>query len=387
MWSKTMFFSYLECSSILLLVEVLSTTLSLTMEEETSSSKKHENSPLVMTKTEQLKQIFLSSLQRIANHKDWKQPSCIILSGGLDTCLIAEQGRDILSLQGAVTTIATSEATDAEWACRVAKKMGLKHLVVGKDLSQLLDDLPQLIRILRCFDPMELRNSLATFAALKTAASLGYSSCITGDGADELFGGYSFTHRLSEEEFVKHRDAMIDHMRFSSFPMGKSLGISVFSPYLDPAMIAFAKSLTKKENIGEKYIHGKAQIFGKLLLRETFPHVTSCWRNKEPIEVGSGTAALGNGYFEQLVDDSSFARQVDEIWKHDGVYIRTKEHLWYYRIFQQQLEHFVVPLCRKDGETHKDGPFCPYCGYLLTLPTFCVTCGAYDKNLTAQQLK
>ncbi|EME27465.1 asparagine synthase (glutamine-hydrolyzing) [Galdieria sulphuraria] len=271
-----------------------------------------------MIKTEQLKTIFRQSLQRIANHKDWKQPSCIILSGGLDTSIVAEEGVHILSLQGAITTIATRTATDEQWAIKVAIRTGLEHHIVKTDLRHLLDLLPQVIRILKSFDPMELRNSLATFAALKQASSLGFRCCVTGDGADEIFGGYSFTHHLSEQDFVQHRNAMIANMHFSSFPMAQSLGLSVFSPYLDPEVIELAKNLTKRESIGNKWVNGKYQTFGKLLLRETFGEVTSCWRNKDPIEVGSGTTVLGNGYFEQWIDNQSFVQQVDEIWKRDG---------------------------------------------------------------------
>ncbi|GJQ14557.1 hypothetical protein GpartN1_g6348.t1 [Galdieria partita] len=336
-------------------------------------------------KSEQLKAIFRQSLQRIATHKDWNQPSCIILSGGLDTCIVAEEGCEILSLKGAITTIATCTATDEPWASQVAKKTGLEHHIVKTDPSKLLVLLPELIRILKSFDPMELRNSLATFAALKQASSLGFRSCVTGDGADEIFGGYSFTHQLSEQDFVQHRNAMIANMHFSSFPMGRSLGLSVFSPYLDPFMIELARSLTKKENIGDRWINGQHQIFGKLLLRETFADVTSCWRRKDPIEVGSGTTVLGNGYFEQLVDNQSFSQQVDEIWKQDGVYIRDKEHLWYYRIFEEERRNKrFIPLPRK-GQIACDDP-CPYCGYQLSpqMQTFCTTCGAYDRNLRSQ---
>ena len=40
---------------------------------------------------------------------------------------------------------------------------------------------------------LTLRNSLVVAAAMRAAAQLGYKSAVVGDGADELFGGYSFT--------------------------------------------------------------------------------------------------------------------------------------------------------------------------------------------------
>eukprot|EP00871_Galdieria_phlegrea_P005213 jgi/Galph1/5693/GphlegSOOS_G4305.1 len=187
-----------------------------------------------MSQTAALKRLVVQSLQRISEHKEWKQPSCILLSGGLDSDIIAEEGGSILSLQGAISTIASPEATDKYWAQRVAHKVGLKHHIVETDLNSLLGYLPELVAILKTFDSMELRNSLAIFVALKKAVELGYSSCVTGDGADELFGGYSFTHRLDSHDFIHHRNKMIEHMRFSSFTIGRQLGLSVFSPYLDP---------------------------------------------------------------------------------------------------------------------------------------------------------
>lgn len=68
--------------------------------------------------------------------------------------------------------------------------------------------MPWVMRVLKSFDPMTLRNSVAVGIALRRASELGFTCAVTGDGADELFGGYSFTHRLDDDEWLTHRDAM-----------------------------------------------------------------------------------------------------------------------------------------------------------------------------------
>lgn len=50
-------------------------------------------------------------------------------------------------------------------------------------------ELDFVVRTLRTFDPMGVRNSIAVAAALREAERRGFKSAITGDGADEMLGG------------------------------------------------------------------------------------------------------------------------------------------------------------------------------------------------------
>lgn len=57
--------------------------------------------------------------------------------------------------------------------------------------------------------------------ALRQAAARGFTCAVTGDAADELFGGYNFTHRLDEMAWEHNRQHMAALMRFGSVPLGE----------------------------------------------------------------------------------------------------------------------------------------------------------------------
>ncbi|KAK9814684.1 hypothetical protein WJX72_009768 [[Myrmecia] bisecta] len=286
-------------------------------------------------------------MHRIAQQPGWKSDrACIILSGGLDTSICAEVGNEMLGLKRAFTVLATPDATDRHYASRVASAAQLRHCPIETSLEALLTELPWVVRVLQTFDPMSLRNSIAVARALKEAQKEGFTCAVTGDAADELFGGYSFTTRLDDEPWREQRARMVSVMHFDSLRLGKHLGVHVSSPYLDEAVIKHALSLTKADCVAEH----EGQLLGKMALRAAFPEVTSCWRSKDPIEVGCGSTELGarpwlnkRGYFDGKISDAAFAREVATIAHNHEVAIRDKEHLHYYRAFREVFPNGAVP--------------------------------------------
>ncbi len=264
----------------------------------------------------------------------------------------------------------------------------------------LAQDLPPAARVLQSFDPMALRNSICACSALQFAASEGFKFAITGDAADELLGGYSFTHRLEEEDWAKQRAAMVNNMHFDAIPLGEAVGIKVSSPYLDEQFVGFAMSLRKPDCIGPVRLrpHPNASedaeptVAGKLPLRFGFPSNSSALRRKDPAEVGCGTTALGSapwlnreGYFDSRISDSDYARSAAVALDKHGVKLRDKEHLAYFRVFEESFGangSLVVP-----GKPRPNDDPCPACGFALAAEeaTFCLTCGHYDAALAQRK--
>ncbi|KAF9919906.1 hypothetical protein BGZ67_001690, partial [Mortierella alpina] len=60
---------------------------------------------------------------------------------------------------------------------------------------------------------------------------------MTGDGADELFAGYSFMHDMSLERLQAYSDKLTKIMRFSGVQLAKAMGLQLVQPYLDPELI------------------------------------------------------------------------------------------------------------------------------------------------------
>jgi asparagine synthase (glutamine-hydrolysing) len=291
---------------------------------------------------------------------------CLVLSGGLDTSILAP-----LAAKGgthvAVTVLASSDAPDRPYATAVAEALGWEHRVLDVTLDDLLSEVDFVVRELKTFDPMEIRNSIVIARALREAARLGVRSVMTGDGADELFGGYSFMWAKPDREFETYSRRMAETMHFSSFPLGRSLGLEVHAPYIDPRIVEFAVQLPKRLKVGNR----EGSPMGKWVLRWAFPEAIACWRRKDPIEVGSGSARLP-ALFAERISAEEFSAEQRRIREEDRIQIRDPEHLGYYRAFQRI--HGTSPM----GERFRAGS-CAGCGFSLPRPeaTFCPTCGKF----------
>jgi len=291
----------------------------------------------------------------------------VLLSGGLDTTIIAHLAA---SARPRCYTVffPLRDAPDIPYARSTARRLGLDWELLELRPEALTETLAEVIRVLRTFDPMEVRNSLTVYRGMVAARDAGFSRVMTGDGADELFAGYSFSFNLPPSQLKKRLRHLWSVMHFSSKPMAESLGISARLPYLDGSVVDFAKTLGPSQLVGSR--GGKR--YGKLILRLAFESAIgkrSAWRVKTPIEYGSGTTHLPR-YYASKIGDREFARAKKDATSRDRVQIRDKEHLEYYSIYRRA---FPPP-----SEVARTGLRCPCCGAdVRPASSFCLTCGAY----------
>lgn len=260
----------------------------------------------------------------------------ILFSGGLDTSVLAaiaaSHGR---RLHAVMVSVAEGTGLDEPFAQLMAERLGIKLEILRPNLSELVDRMPELIRLLRTFDPMELRNSIATYVAVEAASQRGLSAVLTGDAADELFAGYNFMFNMPEEQLPSYIRHLNEIMHFTSQVIGRNLGMVVDSPYVSPTIREFAVSLGYEELVCE--YEGKR--FGKRILREAFSSLLPreiTWRLKTPIEYGSGSTALKQ-IAEQSVSDTVFERERGRAATQDFVKLRDKEQCFYYLMYRSLL--------------------------------------------------
>jgi asparagine synthase (glutamine-hydrolysing) len=294
----------------------------------------------------------------------------MLFSGGIDTSILATILSKYVRIRGFTCAFKQANALDIKYAKLMAKQLNIEHYMNSFDEDQVFGVIPDVVKVLKSFDPMEVRNSITITIGLKFAKSYGATKLITGDGADELFAGYHmyYRHVGNKEKLSTMLKKMWEIMAFSSVPLGKSLGIEVRAPFLDPEVKEFAMSMDPRYNVQEE----RGEVWGKWILRKAYEDVLPPevrWRDKNPIEVGSGTTILPK-FMAKKISDSEFAAKKKKILETDRVTIRDKEQLVYYEAYREVV-----------GVPHPEDPdarTCPQCN--SNVPenaTVCKTCGAY----------
>lgn len=294
----------------------------------------------------------------------------ILLSGGLDTSIVTAVACKLNPKLAAYTVILKeSAAPDLYYSKLISAQLNLLQEIIEVDLQDIEECLPRVIKVLRTFDPMEVRNSVPILLGLERAKSRSCSRVLTGDAADELFAGYNFIFKLPKNEAVAKLRHLWSVMHFSSVDLAKSLGIQAALPFLDKEVRDFAEHEIPYEFLVHSDESG--HVYGKYILRKAFEDLLPgeiIWRKKTPIEYGSGTTVLSQIYSGKIADDE-FAEKRSRYLQSDRVRLRDKEQLHYYEIFRRELGAPITDSTKR---------MCPACrSNVSELQNFCTTCGEF----------
>ena len=288
----------------------------------------------------------------------------LLLSGGLDSSIIASVARPAY----AVTIALRLTAPDIQYARQIGRRYCGRHIIRVLDENEVLLFAEQVIKTLKTFDPMAIRNSVVALAGLEQAKSDSYSLIISGDGCDELFAGYNFLSRYygDFQRLNAELGRLWEIMYFPSYNLARAISVQLKSPYLDPEFALYAKSIPVEKKVG---IHDGKQ-WGKFILRSCFEkklgHIS--WREKAAQELGAGIHKM-HEFFTNSIDDSAL-QLITKNAQLEGVALRDKEHAYYYSVF------------RKYHSPPREDYFpirCPFCGggFTSSERRFCRVCGAY----------
>jgi len=292
---------------------------------------------------------------------------CIALSGGLDSSILASC-LDNKKVRAFTVVTKDFPSTDLVYAQLAAKITDLSLAVVTVNIDDLLGAIEKTIKILKVFNPIEIRNNVVVYLVMESAKKDGYKSMMTGDGADELFAGYNFFKRLTKKELEKDLERIWNVMHFPSKTIANSLGISLHTPFLDKGISEYAKKIPSdlkvKEEGGVKY--------GKWILRKAFEDILPpliVWREKSAMQDGSGTSGL-TLFLDNLITDSAFSEKSKLYIEKEKTRLLSKESLFYYEIYRK---YYNTPFNLGKSETR-----CPNCNFDVKVDShFCRMCGSY----------
>lgn len=257
-------------------------------------------------------------------------PLGAFLSGGLDSSIIAAVAKQHMP-ELHTFTVGLEGSPDVEAARVVAKHLGTihhEHIITPEDVAQ---KLPEIIYCLESFDQDLVRSGIPCFFTSRLAAEY-VKVILTGEGADELFAGYTYYKDITAEHILNEelRRSVaslhnINLQRVDRMTMAQSIEGRV--PFLDLEMIELAQKIPArlKLDVGKK--------MEKWALRKAFedllPHEI-VWREKEQFDEGSGTVDLINRTLDSLAQKSKTGSSGCES---NGVYLRSREERLYYEIF------------------------------------------------------
>ncbi|MCX4472115.1 Asparagine synthetase B [glutamine-hydrolyzing] [Micromonospora sp. MW-13] len=218
---------------------------------------------------------------------DTDLPLGVVLSGGLDSSLALVHAHQMHPDCVAVT-IGVPESPDVAYARRLAADLGVPHEVVElRPRDVRLAEVREAIRISELTEYGDIINAVVSVPIFRRLRDLGVKVVLTGDGSDELFGGYPMYHQVGPERARRlflHRIRNLcrtELQRVDRASMGH--GVEARVPFLDLRVVELAMRLPLELKLRE----GRE----KWIVRRAFADVLPDYvlrRPKNPMSYSSG---------------------------------------------------------------------------------------------------
>ena len=230
-------------------------------------------------------------------------PYGVLLSGGLDSSITSALAKKFASKrvesddkqdawypQLHSFSVGLKDAPDLKAAKIVADHIGTIHHEINFTIQEGIDAIRDVIYHLETYDITTIRASTPMYLMARAIKSLGIKMVLSGEGADELFGGYLYFHKApNAKEFHEETVRKLDKLhQYDCLRANKSLaawGIEGRVPFLDKEFIDIAMTINPEDKMIK---NGRIE---KWVLREAFKDYlpeSVLWRQKEQFSDGVG---------------------------------------------------------------------------------------------------
>ena len=227
----------------------------------------------------------------VKSHLMSQVPYAVLLSGGLDSSIIALLTREIRLEEGIITPFSTFSigmvtSPDLCAAEVMANFLQSDHCPVTFTFDEGFAAIPKVIWHLETFDTTTIRASTPMLILAGVISRLGYKMVLSGEGSDELFGGYLYFRKAPnvqafQEEILRKVGSLhqFDLKRANKSMM--AYGVECRPPFLDTDFVTYALCLDPALKMG---------VPEKRMLREAFPDLPESirMRTKEQFSDGVG---------------------------------------------------------------------------------------------------
>ncbi|WP_264509506.1 asparagine synthase B [Flavobacterium sp. N1719] len=235
-------------------------------------------------------------------------PIGVLLSGGLDSSLTSSIASRLLKEQGkslhSFSIGLDPHAPDAVAARKVAEFLGTEHHEIHFTIEQGIEILEKLVWHLETYDVTSIRASTPMYFLAKAITEKGIKVVLSGEGADEVFGGYLyFRNAPSTVDFTKETIERVqklftaDLLRADKSTMAHGLEARV--PFLDKAFLDYAMLIKGEEKLPKTYDGVEKYILRKAFDTPEQPYLPQevLWRQKEQFSDG-----VGYNWIDTLID-------------------------------------------------------------------------------------
>lgn len=279
-------------------------------------------------------------------------PYGVLLSGGLDSSIISAVAKKF-----AARRVENDNETEAWWpqlhsfaiglkgapdliaARKVAEYIGTVHHEINFTVEEALDALSDVIYHIETYDVTTVRASTPMYLLARFIKSMGVKMVLSGEGSDEIFGGYLYFHKAPDakalhEETVRKLDKL--HL-YDCLRANKTLsawGVEGRVPFLDKEFMDIAMRINPADKMCGR--NGKIE---KHILRQAFEGYlpeSVTWRQKEQFSDGVGYNWIDSlrEMAEKKVSDKQMERAAERFPINPPM---SKEEYWYRTMFE---EHF-----------------------------------------------
>lgn len=276
-------------------------------------------------------------------------PYGVLLSGGLDSSVISA-----IAKKYAARRVETDGQKEAWWpqlhsfaiglkgapdlikAREVADYIGTVHHEINYSIQEGLDAVRDVIYYIETYDVTTVRASTPMYLLARVIKSMGIKMVLSGEGADEVFGGYLYFHKAPDakafhEETVRKLSKLY---LYDCLRANKSLsawGVEGRVPFLDKEFLDVAMRMNPKDKMCP------GQVIEKKIIREAFSDLlpqSVAWRQKEQFSDGVGYSWIDTlkAVTSQAVSDEQMAEAAVRFPINTP---KTKEEYYYRSIFEE----------------------------------------------------
>lgn len=258
----------------------------------------------------------------------------VLLSGGLDSSLVAAF---VARHRGDATyfTLGDKDSSDRQAVEQVASVLGLSDLrpIPLPSRDRIAELVRRVVHATESFNPSIVSNGLATYLLSEAVRDAGIKVVLTGEGADELFGGY---HMFDQSDpWRQVRQQLIDDMPVTELRRldlaSMAHGVEARCPFLDRAVRAFA------DGLGYEALYSRHE--NKVTLRRSFrdvlpPAVLN--RKKTSFDVGSG---IRGEVVRHLRRNGRSEREVlRDVWQEQFAFDASNPYFHAYPVFDAAID-------------------------------------------------